>query len=103
VYEGERTVSRPHRRRAWWVIRIFWISFLAFQVLFTALAAIAQIDVVLALLFLPNPEDSDGIIIFWPLAIWMIAEVVLSPITALAVIAMVRDVALASGLLSRRN
>ena len=69
-------------------MRIFCISFLVFQCLFTVAALLAQVDVILAVLFLPNPQDSDGIVLMAPIAGWVFVEVVLSPITALAAIAL---------------
>ena len=60
------------------------IAYIVFQALFTALLALAQLDVILAVIFLPNPQDHDGIVLVAPIFGWVLAQVLLSPLTALA-------------------
>lgn len=62
------------------------IAYIVFQALFTALLALAQLDLILAVIFLPNPQDHDGIVLIAPIAGWVFAQILLSPITAFAAI-----------------
>jgi hypothetical protein len=62
--------------------------FLALQAFFTLFMLLVQVDVVLALILLPKLADYGGFLLIAPFALWLLAEVVLVPLTVVALVSL---------------